>query len=222
MINLVLVTSVINTCDKPLSYINKRSVYSMQERFEQTKLTIQSIKDKIPNCKILLSECSKLSEIMTTYLQENCDYFINYYENLSIRQNVESQSKSLGENTLIANSIHYLKSMNVRYDNLLKISGRYWLSENFNYANFQNNQVVATYINNMDNNAVTSLFKIPKNIIDNYTEFLNKNVDVMLNCIGAEVLFAIFLKTINPSYVKILPIIGVNGLIAVSNDMVSS
>ena len=37
MNNLVLITSVICTTNKPLSYTNNRSVYSHVERFEQTK-----------------------------------------------------------------------------------------------------------------------------------------------------------------------------------------
>ena len=221
MNNLVVITSVINTCNKPLSYINKRSIYSRDERFEQTKKTILSVRGKIPNCKLLLVECSNLPENITMYLQENSDYFINYYDNLSIRENVESKSKSLGENTLIINAIHYLKSNNIQYDNFFKISGRYWLSNNYNYANFANNQIVATYIDSADNNAITSLFKIPKNSIEEYMEFLINNVNLMVNCIGAEVLFAIFLKTIKTN-VKILHRIGINGLIAVSNDIVDN
>jgi hypothetical protein len=54
MNNLVLITSVVKTPDKPLSYINSRSIYTHEERFEQTKKTIQSIRQKIPNVKIFL------------------------------------------------------------------------------------------------------------------------------------------------------------------------
>ena len=54
MNNLVLITSVIKTPNKPLSYINTRSIYTHEERFEQTKKTIQSIREKIPNVRYLL------------------------------------------------------------------------------------------------------------------------------------------------------------------------
>ena len=43
MSNLVLITSVINTPKKPLSYSKIRSVFTREERFEQTKKTIESI-----------------------------------------------------------------------------------------------------------------------------------------------------------------------------------
>tara|TARA_B110000208_G_C11756952_1_gene425495 strand:+ start:1233 stop:1397 length:165 start_codon:yes stop_codon:yes gene_type:complete len=53
MINLILITSIINTPNKPLSYSKIRSVFTRKERFEQTKKTIQSIKEKIPEYKII-------------------------------------------------------------------------------------------------------------------------------------------------------------------------
>jgi hypothetical protein len=54
MKNLVLITSVICIENKPLSYTNVRSIYSHQERFEQTKKTIETIREKIPNAKIFV------------------------------------------------------------------------------------------------------------------------------------------------------------------------
>jgi len=62
MDNLILVTSVINTPNIPLSYSNIRSVFSRQDRFEQTKKTIQSVKQKLPNNKIMIVECSDFNE----------------------------------------------------------------------------------------------------------------------------------------------------------------
>ena len=62
MSNLVLITSVINTPKKPLSYSNVRSVFTREERYEQTKKTIQSIREKIPNYKIMIVECTDFTE----------------------------------------------------------------------------------------------------------------------------------------------------------------
>ena len=42
MINLVLITSVINTPNKQLSYSKIRSVFNRNERFKQTKKTIKT------------------------------------------------------------------------------------------------------------------------------------------------------------------------------------
>ena len=44
MKNFVLITSVINTPQKPLSYCKTRSIYSREERFLQLKQTIKEKK----------------------------------------------------------------------------------------------------------------------------------------------------------------------------------
>ena len=79
-INLVLITSVINPPNRPLSYSSCRSIYSPNERFIQTQKTISSIREKIPNSKIFIAECSQLTSEQETYLTANSDYllFINY------------------------------------------------------------------------------------------------------------------------------------------------
>lgn len=215
MKNLVLITSVINTCDKPLSYINTRSIYSTEERFEQTKRTIQSVKEKVPNCKILLVECSQLTDTISNYLKENCDFFVNYYDNLLIRQNTEGISKSLGEGTMTIHAIEYINNNCIEYDNLIKISGRYWLSENFNYEKFNNN-IVIKYIDNNLYNCFTALYQLPKTNVDMLRIFLINNITSMEQCIGYEVLFANFINCFDNKI--ILNPIGLSGFVSVSND----
>ena len=43
LMNIILVTSIINTPQTPLSYTNIRSVYNRQERFDHMKHTIKNI-----------------------------------------------------------------------------------------------------------------------------------------------------------------------------------
>jgi len=74
MNNLILITSVINTPNTPLSYTNTRSVFSRQDRFEQTKKTIKSVREKLSNSKIIIVECSDFNEEENNYFKENCDY----------------------------------------------------------------------------------------------------------------------------------------------------
>ena len=49
-------------------------------------------------------------------------------------------SKSLGEGTMTNHAIKYLRQNNIYFDNFFKISGRYWLSDNFMYNNFNNDK----------------------------------------------------------------------------------
>jgi hypothetical protein len=62
MNDIILITSVIRPPDKPLSYTSIRSVFTSNERFIQTKKTIESVRQKIPNGLIMLIECSHLLE----------------------------------------------------------------------------------------------------------------------------------------------------------------
>jgi hypothetical protein len=222
MNNLVLITSVICIENRPLSYTNIRSVYSHEQRFEQTKKTIQTIREKIPNSKILLVECSNLNKEMTRYLVENSDYFFNLYEFEKIRNNTIGLSKSLGEGTMTICAINYIKKNNIEYDNLFKITGRYWLSDKFNYNYFNNSDIQIHYINGNRDNTCTSLYKLHKTNVEEFMNFLNRNIHLMIKCIGYEVLFAIFLKETKSNNIIHLNKIGVNGYISVSHDFIDN
>ena len=70
----------LNTPKIPLSYSNVRSVFTREERYEQTKKTIQSIKEKIPNCKIMIVECTDFTKVEKEYFEKECDYVLNLWD----------------------------------------------------------------------------------------------------------------------------------------------
>jgi len=217
MNNLVLITSVIKTPEKPLSYTNNRSIYTHQERFEQTKKTIQSIKEKIINAKIFIVECSNLDDEQNEYFKNNSDYFLNLYENETLRNDIYGISKSLGEGTMTYCALKNIIYNNIEFNSLIKISGRYWLSTNFNYKNFDNNNNVIKYIDDNINNVFTGLYKLSKKNVNKLIIFLNNNVSTMRQCIGYENLFADFIKSQNISVIS-LKSIGLEGPVSVSTD----
>ena len=217
MNDLVLITSVICTTNKPLSYINTRSIYSHEERFEQTKKTIQTIREKIPNSKIFIVECSNLTDDMNNYLVEKSDYFLNLYPDEKIRNNTTGLSKSLGEGTMTLCALKYIINNNIEFENLIKISGRYWLSEKFNYTNFNNNDIVIKYIENNKHNAFTALYKLPKASVVNFIKFLENRINDMINCIGFEILFANFIQYENFNIINVNPI-GLDGYVSVAKE----
>jgi len=215
MNNLVLITSVICTTNNPLSYTNNRSVYSHNERFEQTKKTIETVKEKIPNSKIFIVECSNLNEEMTSYLIENSDFFLNLYNNEQIRNNTSHISKSLGEGTMTLCALKFIIQNNIEFENLIKISGRYWLSEKFEYKNFNNNDIVVKYIENNKDNVFTALYKLPKSLSLNFMIFLESSFNDMINCIGYEILFANFIKSQSLNIINVEPI-GLEGYVSIA------
>lgn len=215
--NLVLITSIIYTPNKPLSYIKIRSVFTPIERFEQTKKTIQTIKEKIPNVEILMVECSNLTKEQTEYFTKECNYFINLINNPEHVINIYSISKSHGEGTMTKVALEYIKMNNIDFDNFFKITGRYWLSNDFNYKNFENTNIVIRYIQKNINNTCTSLYKLNKNNLDDFYDFLKTNTVLMKKCMSYEMIFGKFLKQISKNNnIVDLNKIGVNGYISVS------
>jgi hypothetical protein len=91
--NIVLVTSVINICNKKLDYSNVRSFCDKEKRLSDTLKTIESVRKYIPDSKILLVECSDIEE---TFLRSVVDYFINLKDDEDILSKVNSESKSKG------------------------------------------------------------------------------------------------------------------------------
>lgn len=193
MKNLVLITSIIDTPIIKLSYTNIRSVFSKQQRFEQTKKTIQSVREMIPNCKLILVECSILSPEELNYFENNCEYFLNLYEQNEIKERIYSISKSMCESTQIIYALKYMIQENIEFDNLFKISGRYFLNSQFNYSLFDNSNIVVKKINHDNNNILTALYKISKSHILKYLNFLIDSEEDMKECKGLEIIFAKFI-----------------------------
>jgi hypothetical protein len=77
--DLFMITSVINTGNTPWSYSAVRSAFSIEERFQQTLHTIQSIRDKVPSSVILLVECSELSAEMEDTLKSKVEHYLQCY-----------------------------------------------------------------------------------------------------------------------------------------------
>jgi hypothetical protein len=221
MNDLILITSVVKPPNTPLSYTSKRSIFTYEERFKQTQKTIESIKEKLVHAKIIIVECSDLTIDELDYFTNNCDYFLNLYSDVHFRNNVHSASKSLGEGTMTIAALQYLTDRKIKYDNFFKISGRYYLSEDFLYENFKNNDIIIKYINDDTNNVFTALFKLPYKSLVNFKTYLENNIYQMEDCIGYENLFAKFIieegKTKECS-IKIINPIGLKGHLSVSTD----
>jgi len=215
--NLVLITSVINISNNPLSYTSTRSVYTREERYLDTKKTIESIKKYIPNNRILLVECSILSEEENKYLEENVDFYLNLCNKENIVKMTTSLSKSMGEGIMTIEAIKYMKEHNINYGNLFKISGRYWLNQNFNYELYNNNKICIHRIQNDYHNIATYLYKLPQIKVDEWYQFLSKSFEDFENCVGYEVIFGKFINSLIDDKIEIEKV-GINGYISVSRD----
>lgn len=215
MNNLVIITSVIDTPNIPLSYSNVRSLFTREERFNDTKKTIESVKEKIPNCKILLVECSNLTKIEYEYFISNSDYVINLWNNPELHPKIFGISKSLGEGTMTIEALNFIITNHIKYDNLFKISGRYWLNAEFNFNIFDNDKQIFKKIDNDSNNISTVLYKITKSDTKLLYKFLNDNYESMKRCIGYEIMFGNFVKLLEISNINFYDKLGISGKVTV-------
>jgi mannosyltransferase OCH1-like enzyme len=198
--NLVIITSVINCVDKPLSYYYKRSIFDVNERYKHTLKSIESIKKYIKNVDILFCECSNLSNNIEieNNIKNNVDYYYNFYQISDIRNNVESELKGLGEVSILLEGLNKLEKINKKYKNIFKLSGRYFLNHNFDYKIFDNNLNIFTKWDNSNYSYCTIFYKIHYDYIDYYKNILVKSIEDLNNKNSIEIcMYKYFTENIN-------------------------
>ena len=134
--NCVIVTSVICPDSAPLSYSTTRSIYTPEQRYQQTVETIHSVRAYLPGADVCLVECSPpCAEIAD--LEEQVEVFVNLYPDDNIRKN---PAKGVGEACMLYAALDNLDINS--YDNFFKLSGRYVLNSRFNIDAYMNDKVV--------------------------------------------------------------------------------
>ena len=173
MTDCVIITSVIQTSTRPLSYSKVRSIYSAEQRFRQTLETIESVRTYIPHADILLVECSPTSTYTQT-ISEKVDYFLNLEFNEIVTNGL---AKGKGEVILL---LHALDNLPKKYKNIYKISGRYVLQPTFDISRWNMPGAIVACKTNMYgmlNSIHTFFYKIDMNCISIYRECLVKYMD---------------------------------------------
>jgi len=213
MNNLVLITSIINTPNIPLSYSSVRSVFTREERFLDTKKTIETVKTHIPNATIVLVECCDFTSEELDYFNSSVNYILNLWENTELHRHIFGISKALGEGTMTIKALQFITNTGLVYDNLFKISGRYFINDSFNYEIYNNKHSIFKKIDGNYDNISTVLYKINYENTSNLLEYLTNNIINMSKCIGYEVIFAGFTKKVTNAI--FIDNIGVSGKVTV-------
>jgi len=159
---------------------------------------------------IILVECSELTEEESAYFTENVDVMLNLYDDPELRQNIHSLSKSLGEGTMTMEAFKFI-AKNIEYDNFFKVTGRYWLSDRFQYEHFNHDKSVVRFIKDDTTCGCTSLYKLSHNHSILWDKWLQNSIDQMLDCRSYENIFADFMRQINPDEYVAIGHIGISG-----------
>lgn len=107
----------------------ERSVISEEERINQTYHTINTIREKVPGAYIVLVDNGVKSPKM--FLEKKVDKFV-YVGAKKLVKKASSINKSTGEAVLMLYALRYAKG----FDYYFKISGRYYLNENFDISHW--------------------------------------------------------------------------------------
>jgi hypothetical protein len=142
----IFITSAINA---------KFSIYKPEERLAQTLETIKSVRERIPNAIICLTDCSQpsISDDVKDKLVEHVDHFMDFSgdENVVwIHDNIEIQDvvKNLTELTVVHSFFQTAKEKGWfdGCERIFKVSGRYTLTEKFNTSDYENTIVGDKYV----------------------------------------------------------------------------
>jgi hypothetical protein len=209
--DIFIITSVINIGTIGWSYYPIRSLYSSEQRLRQTFETIDSVRKKSPESKILLVEASIIPDELRNILGSKCDYM--YYlgdDNDTIHNCILSNCKGLGDAWLTYKSFEYIKNNGIVVANVFKLSGRYRLNTNFNRDNISNE--LPTFKQVSDNNFITFFFSVPSSLIDSCIDNLLKSVNLFKN--RNDICIETYFPSLFPNK-HIIEIIGAEGEIAI-------
>jgi hypothetical protein len=199
MLNLVIITSVIKTIDKKLSYTNTRSIFSHEERYIQTLNTIDSIKKYYDDRYIILIEGSIIPIEWENELKKRVNYYFNISENEIIKKNIDSEIKGLGEVTLLYSYFlsEHFRSIREIVDNIMKISGRYYFNNNsinINKLFLNSNDKIICNIDYKNDTMSTVCYILDKTELDEYLNMLEKSFENPYFTNGILILEYYFLK----------------------------
>ncbi|MEK7172995.1 MAG: hypothetical protein AAB740_03385 [Patescibacteria group bacterium] len=206
-----IITSVIYNKQKELSYASTRSVYNPEERAVQTLKTITSIKEKVPSAKIILVE-SGLQSNLPLELAKQVDQYLYLGNKFFVRLACDSKFKSLGEAVMLLSALKLIK---FNAELFFKISGRYFLDENFDINSWQSGLFKFFYIRN--DFVSTRLYSFGKQMMRVWQLALIKGLPLMLLDYPVEHILA---RLVPKKYIQTVDKVGVMGADATSGKIV--
>jgi hypothetical protein len=142
----VLVTSAANA---------KFSVYSPEQRVEQTLITVESVRKYIPNSTIIMTDCGipGIEGDLKDKLVNAVDKFIDFSKDTNVNwiaNNITHQDtvKNLTELVVVGKFFKIVQDKKLfdDCDRIFKVSGRYYLNEKFDIARYEQEDAKGKYV----------------------------------------------------------------------------
>ncbi len=132
---------MIKHCFVVTSAVNSKfGIYSPEERLAQTVITLQNIKYKVPDAKIIVMECAgtPITESQSQTLEDNSDLVIDFSRDSDVREIYQSDNWDVVKNSTeimcFGRTLRMCQADNdfAGIDRIHKMSGRYILNDYFN------------------------------------------------------------------------------------------
>lgn len=184
--NTFLITSTIN-CNI--------GVFSVEERIEQTKETIASVRRYASGSQIVFIDNSNVS----LSFDFDIDYRVPFTPNMFTLWANGVGSKGIGEAYMLSECFKFMRANVIRPTRLFKMSGRYRLAEGFDITEYNKPKYEGMYafrVNDWDVSSVqwhgnqtvryleTRLYSMCGSLIDEYEVLVNKMFHTMLTSYG--------------------------------------
>jgi len=209
---IFLITSTIKFSKNSLSYSHTRSVFSAEERLEQTLHTIDSIRTKVPDAIVILLENSNLFPKEVSVLQNKVDWLVSFSQDARAVKLRDGPYKGAAEAYMLRYMQNILKYFS--YNIMFKLSGRYCLSERFNIQNFSQE---CFGILLRDGVYSTRLYSVPKILNNLYYKQLYKSMQAALK---GESIESVFLRNVAKDKIQRLEYLGVQGYISPNGNFI--
>jgi hypothetical protein len=234
--NTVFVTSAVNATF---------SIYKPEVRLQQTLETLDSIRKMIPDSRIILMECSipEIDSAVEKKLTDKADHYVNLSadetigwiaKNIDRADVVKNLTEALALRKMVAASIeHGFLAGSTR---LWKLSGRYYISQKFDYQLHTSDLVSDRFVFRKKNlsqfrpehtgvplQLQTRMYSFPMSKLDRYQDCLALMTEMMQDYYNNNKYIDIehlWYKLLDPSEYVELDKIGVGGFIAPNGQQV--
>jgi hypothetical protein len=141
-----MVAQMIRHCFVVTSAVNSKfGIYNAEERLAQTVITLQNIRFRVPDAKIIVMECAgtALTQAQSDTLEQNCDLLLDFSQDPDVLAIYQSDNWDVVKNSTeimcFARALRICRDDGdfAGYDRIHKMSGRYVLNDDFDLAVYE-------------------------------------------------------------------------------------
>jgi hypothetical protein len=141
-----MVAQMIRHCFVVTSAVNSKfGIYNAEERLAQTVITLQNIRFRVPDAKIIVMECAgtALTQAQSDTLEQNCDLLLDFSQDPDVLAIYQSDNWDVVKNS--TEIMCFGRALRMcrddgdfdGYDRIHKMSGRYVLNDDFDLAVYE-------------------------------------------------------------------------------------